>query len=86
MDASAPAVDDEPVITGYAALTEFFNKHGYRTARSTLTKMGSPAINTGPPVEGYYGKFPIFKPSRALQWARDRGRQPCVPKAQRAPA
>jgi hypothetical protein len=76
MDANVPAIDDEPVITGYAALTEFMNKHGFRTSRSTLTKICSPAVNSGPPVEGYYGKFPMFRPSRTLQWARNRGRRP----------
>ena len=29
----------------------------------------------GPPVEGYWGNLPAFRPSRALEWARSRIRR-----------
>jgi hypothetical protein len=64
----------EKPIAGYRALAEFLNEQGYRTSASTLSKYCSPAINIGPPKEGYFGIFPIFLPSRALEWARNRGR------------
>jgi hypothetical protein len=70
-------MDDESqerMIAGYRALADFFTKKGFKTSHSTMAKYCSPAINIGPPCEGYWGRLPIFKPSRALEWARNRMR------------
>jgi hypothetical protein len=62
----------EKLIAGYRELAEFLTGEGYRTSHSTMAKYCSPAVNIGPPSEGYWGRFPIFRPSRARQWARER--------------
>jgi hypothetical protein len=62
----------EKLIAGYRALAEFLTSEGFPTSHSTMTKYCSPAINTGPAKEGYWGKLPLFSPSRALEWARSR--------------
>ena len=67
---------DERLIPGHQLLAEFLTGRGYRTSKSTISKYCSPAINIGPPVEGYWGRWPLFKPSRALAWAKARTRPP----------
>jgi hypothetical protein len=62
----------EPLLAGYGQLAEFLTSKGFKTSHSTMAKYGSPAIDTGPPREGYWGRLPVFKPSRALEWARNR--------------
>jgi hypothetical protein len=64
----------EKLISGYRELAAFLNGQGFRTSASTLTKYCSPAVNIGPPSEGYWGKYQTFKPSRVLEWARGRMR------------
>ena len=64
-------VEEKP-IAGYAALAKLLTDEGYPTSRSTVTKYCAPSVNIGPPVESYWGKLPIFKPSRVLAWARGR--------------
>jgi hypothetical protein len=64
----------ERLITGYGPLAQFLTENGYRASHSTMAKYCSPAINIGPPSEGYWGRFPTFKPSRVLAWAQTRMR------------
>jgi hypothetical protein len=59
-------------LAGYHALAEFLTENGYPTSHSTMAKYGSPKINIGPPKEGYWGKLPLFSPTRSLEWARAR--------------
>jgi hypothetical protein len=66
--------DQEKLIAGYRQLADFLNGQGFKTSPSTMTKYCSPAINIGPPSEGYWGKYQTFKPSRVLEWARARMR------------
>jgi hypothetical protein len=63
---------EEKLIVGYGPLAEFLTDNGFRLSRSTVSKYCSPATNTGPPVEAYWGRLPAFSPSRALAWARAR--------------
>jgi hypothetical protein len=65
---------DEKLIVGYGQLSEFLIEQHYPLSKSTVTKICSPAINTGPPAEGLWGRLPTFKPSRVLDWARKRMR------------
>jgi hypothetical protein len=65
-------VDQEKPIAGHRALAEFLTDQGYRTSHSTMARYCSPKISTGPPVEGYWGRLPLFLPSRALKRAQDR--------------
>jgi hypothetical protein len=62
----------EKFLVGFEALAAFLTDEGYPTARQTITKYCSPAINIGPPREGNWGKLPMFSPTRALEWARAR--------------
>jgi hypothetical protein len=64
--------NDERLIVGYTSLACFLREAGYPISRSTVSKYCSPAINIGPPVEGYWGRLPAFKPSRAKDWAKAR--------------
>lgn len=53
-------------------LVEFLNGEGFPMGFSTLQKYCSPAINCGPPIEAWWGRLPMYRPSRALEWARAR--------------
>jgi hypothetical protein len=67
-------------------LAAFLTEHGFPTGHSTLAKYCSPAINTGPPAECWWGKRPMYHPSRALEWARSRIRPAKdTPTTERAP-
>jgi hypothetical protein len=67
-------MDDEAVIAGYRALAKFLTEKGFTISHSSLAKYCSPAIDVGPSREGTWGRLPVFKPSRALAWARNRVR------------
>jgi hypothetical protein len=69
---------DEKLIVGHGPLAEFLTDKGYPTSKSTIAKYCSPAINTGPPVESYWGRLPRFRPSRVLAWAKARLRPATV--------
>jgi hypothetical protein len=72
----------EKLIAGHRLLADFLtNELGCKTSTSTVTKICSPAINEGPPVEGYWGRSPLFLPSRVRQWARSRMRPAQQPHA-----
>ena len=63
---------EEKLIVGYGPLAEFLTGNGYPLSKSTMSKYCSPAIDTGPRVEAYWGRLPAFSPSQALAWARAR--------------
>ena len=63
---------EEKLLVGYGPLAAFLTDEGFPTSKSTMSKYCSPAINTGPPVEAYWGRLPAFSPSRSLAWARAR--------------
>jgi hypothetical protein len=63
---------DEKLIVGYGPLAEFLTDNGYPLSKSTMSKYCSPAIDSGPPVEAYWGRLPAFSPSHALAWAKSR--------------
>jgi hypothetical protein len=66
--------EDATKIVGYGALAAFLTEQGYPLSKSTVSKICSPAINTGPPAEGLWGRLPKFSPDRVLDWARARMR------------
>jgi hypothetical protein len=68
----------EPLLTRHA-LAPWLTERGFPISYSTLTKYCSPAINCGPPTEGYWGRVPVYLPSRALAWARSRLRPVAEP-------
>lgn len=63
---------EERVIAGYGKLAEFLTEHGFTISKGTVSKYCSPAINIGPPIEGWWSQKPIFSPSKVLAWARNR--------------
>jgi hypothetical protein len=63
---------EEKPLVGYRELAEFLTAKGYPTAKSTLSRYCSPAIDIGPPVESYWNKKPTFLPSKAIAWAKAR--------------
>ncbi len=69
-DGAAAAADDRLLTRSEAAA--FLRSHGYRISYSTLTKICSPAINTGPPSVGKFGRDNLYQPSVLLAWARTR--------------
>jgi hypothetical protein len=66
--------NSEKLIVGYPALAEFLTDEGYPISKSTISKYCSPAINIGPPAEGFWGRLRAFKPSEAIAWAKARVR------------
>jgi hypothetical protein len=77
-------MDDNPqekLIAGYRELADFLTGEGFKTSQSTMAKYCSPAINIGPPSEGYWGRLPTYRPSRVLQWAQSRMRPARQPAA-----
>jgi hypothetical protein len=64
------APDERPLTRGEAAA--FLTSQGYRMSYSTLTKLCSPAINTGPESIGQWGRDAMYLPSVLLAWARSR--------------
>jgi hypothetical protein len=66
---------DETLLPGYGAMARFLTERGLKTAKSTLSKRGAPSTNEGLPaaerlpIEGYWGRLPVAKPSRLLEWA-----------------
>jgi hypothetical protein len=67
---------NEKLIVGYGQLAEFLTDNGYPLSKSTMSKYCSPAIDTGPPVEAYWGRLAAFSPSHVLAWARSRLKRP----------
>jgi hypothetical protein len=64
--------NDDSKLIGYRELTDFLIARGYPLKLGTVQRLGGPATNLGPPREGYWGRFPIYKPERVLEWARAR--------------
>jgi hypothetical protein len=70
---SATIPSNEVLIPGYGPLAAHLTAAGYRISRSTLQKNGAPSAGGGDlPIEGYWGGLPMFRPSQALAWARNR--------------
>jgi hypothetical protein len=50
----------------------FLAHNGFPLGKSTLDKICSPAVNTGPPIAGWWGNRPLHNPEQGLAWARSR--------------
>jgi hypothetical protein len=71
LSASPAASTDETPLTRREA-AEFLTSRGFRISLSTMTKMCSPAIATGPESCGKWGRDVMYLPSVLLAWARER--------------
>jgi len=60
--------DDEDILVGWPRMAEFAQAVGYKITRSTLAKRGSPAINTGPELLGYFGNQPTSTKGHMRVW------------------
>jgi len=67
--APAASVEGLPLMTR-KQLVSFLNSNGFPISESTLSKLCSPAINRGPPVDSWWGKRPLHAPGPALEWAK----------------
>ncbi len=79
---NADDLSGEKVLTGYTAMVEFLcTEVGFKTSKSTLSKIGAPSINDqlAPeerlPIIGYWGPLPIATPSGLRAWAWRRARK-----------
>jgi hypothetical protein len=63
---------EENFIIGYGPLAEYLTGQGFPISKSTVSKYCSPAMSTGPPIAGFWGRLAAFIPSVALDWAKAR--------------
>jgi hypothetical protein len=62
--------DDDDLLVGWPRMAEFAQGEGFKITRSTLAKRGSPAINTGPKLVGYFGRLPTSNKRLMRAWFR----------------
>jgi hypothetical protein len=62
---------DEGLMTR-EQLRAFLNSAGFPIGEGTFEKICMPSRSEGPPVEAYWGRRPLYRPSRGLEWARSR--------------
>jgi hypothetical protein len=53
-------------------LRKFLNDRGFPIGESSFDKICMPSRNEGPEVEAYWGRRPLYRPDRGLEWARAR--------------
>jgi hypothetical protein len=53
-------------------IVQHLRDQGFPIGLSTLNKLCAPAINTGPPIAGWFGRTPLYDPPVALEWAKAR--------------
>jgi hypothetical protein len=73
--------EQERLIIGYGNLSKFLTERGFAITKSTLNRLG--AEHRGPPVHGTWSNSYTFRPSDALQWARERSQQPRTPRGRK---
>ena len=64
--------DDGELLVGYRRMAEFASEDGVPTSHSTMQKVCSPAINTGPELIGYYGQRPASTKGAIRRWNKSR--------------
>jgi hypothetical protein len=62
--------EEKPLTRREAA--EFLTSKGFRISHATLSKLCSPAIDTGPKSCGKFGRDSMYRPSVLLAWAKNR--------------
>jgi hypothetical protein len=65
---------EEKPICGYGPAANFLTAEGLPISESTLSKEGAPSRGGSLPIEGYWGRRPILRPSRLIAWAKGRVR------------
>jgi hypothetical protein len=53
-------------------LVDFLKSHGFPISVSTIAKLSMPSRGEGPKAEGCWGGRHLYRPERALAWARAR--------------
>jgi hypothetical protein len=55
-----------------AQLRDFLNSRGFPLGEGTFDKLCMPKRGEGPPVDAWWGRRPLYRPSRGLEWAKSR--------------
>jgi hypothetical protein len=62
--------DNDDVLAGWARMAEFAKAEGFKVSKSSIQKRGSPAVNTGPELIGYFGHLPTSTKGLMRKWLR----------------
>lgn len=73
-------ITNEKLLTR-AELCEALREHGYPIALASLAKYCLPSVNSGPPAETVWGRRPLYRLTKALEWARNRSTKPAEQEA-----
>jgi len=68
--ADIQAIDD-----AQRAAREFLISEGFPLGESTFEKICMPSRGEGPEVEAWWGRRPLYRPTRGLEWAKSRLRK-----------
>jgi hypothetical protein len=60
-------------------LRKFLNDRGFPIGESSFDKICMPSRNEGPEVEAYWGRRPLYRPDRGLEWASSQKRENTKP-------
>jgi len=60
--------DSGHLLVGYDPMVARAKQKGHRLSKSTLSKLGSPAIGKGPKLIGYSGPFPVTTTELFDEW------------------
>lgn len=60
------------LLVGYDPMVAHAKQKGHRLSKSTLSKLGSPAIGLGPKLVGYSGPFPVTTVELFDEWLAGR--------------
>ena len=64
----------KPLMTR-SELREFLISEGFPLGESTFEKICMPSRGEGPEVEAWWGRRPLYRPTRGLEWAKSRLRK-----------
>jgi hypothetical protein len=66
--------EDDPLLLR-EQLRERLCELGYPLSQGTMNQLCAPSRNEGPPIDGYWGRRPLHRLSKAVVWARSRLQQ-----------
>jgi hypothetical protein len=67
-----PDDDDSAPVVGCRAMAECATAMGFQTSHSSMQKWTSPAVNTGPKIESYWGALPVTTRGNIRIWIKSR--------------
>jgi len=75
MTKSTGLSDGEKLLTRRQVAEFLTNEAGYPIAFTQLQKLSMPSRGEGPPIECWFNGRPLYRPSRALEWAHSRSQR-----------